>query len=128
MSIIQPGSTDGGADGGDRGTQDVIPPHTLRVWQEKLKDFESRLGTQATANMLARGSQVPTDTDVADAYRSLTRPSNTSRFQRCVGDAALIGGGTLLSLPLNGFPWGLALVGVFVCGLGFYIREFLRAD
>jgi hypothetical protein len=73
--------------------------------------------------MRQRNSTTVVDSDVNDAFRELTRPSTTSRWHKCVGDALLIIGGALLFSFWSSSHW-ITLMGIAVCGAGFYLREF----
>lgn len=80
------------------------------------------LVVRATLAMQARTSRTPTDGDIEDAFRDLTKGTHPGKGKRCLGDAALIAGGVLL--PLWDTSPIFTLTGVFVCVLGLYIREF----
>jgi len=103
---------------------DEIPFLTKRAYDAHVSRFGNLLGERAFSVMRARGSKTPTDADVDDAYRDLVRGDNPNKARKCIGDAAMIVGGLLLSLwqitPL------LTVCGVFLCGLGLYVREYSR--
>lgn len=101
---------------------DEVPIATQRALDGIMERFFDMLTKRAVGLMKARGSTTPTDADLEDAYRELTRPTNSSRMSKCLGDGALVVGGTLLALV---GPWfSLSIAGVCIVVLGLYIREF----
>lgn len=109
----------------ERSVEDV-PLATQRAYDAIMKRFSDMLQEHAVCNMKRRGSATPTDADIYDAFRQLTRPKSVSKAQRIAGDALMVFGGVML--PLYTTAWLLSLAGAGLVLAGLYIREYLPVD
>ena len=74
--------------------------------------------------MIQRKSKVMSDTDVAEAFRDMSRPRHVDLVQRCVGDGMMIAGAVLI--PLWDKSCILTIAGILIVAAGLYIREFTK--
>lgn len=95
---------------------------TSRAYDNCMQKFSDMLANQATANTTRRGSRTPTEADVEDAFRFLTRITTTGTIQRVCGDALMILGG--IFLPLWETTVLLTLAGAILCAAGLFLREY----
>lgn len=89
-----------------------------------MNRFNAMLSAKTTFNMHARLSRTPTDSDVEEAYRELTHTNAPSPLSKVIGDGAMVVGAFIM--PFCTTHWCLLPAGLFIAGLGLYVREFSK--
>ncbi|HUY87821.1 MAG TPA: hypothetical protein VMV10_03710 [Pirellulales bacterium] len=104
--------------------QDFMPQRTAEEGDRLASEFKQVLYARSVQNARHRGSLTVTESDVQQAFRSLLTEPKSAKIRRAVGDAFLIFGGAMFSLPFGAdYPWLLAVSGVALVGAGLFVRE-----